>query len=152
MEDKFVIKLRELILPLMDNIYVYFFVSIILYFLGGLDKSLIILFCLNIVDLILALMSNDRDKKTVFFHKIKIYIVIMLGVLLDKLLGIDSNTITRARTYLILCYSYNEIASIINTLGLDVTFYIPKGFKSYTKKLEKKKDEVEENNFKGDIL
>lgn len=152
MEERFIIKLKELIIPLMDNIYVYFFVSIVLYFLGGLDKSLIILFCLNVVDLILALMNNDRDKKTVFFHKLKIYLVIMLGVLLDKLLGIDNNTITRARTYIILCYSYNEVASIINTLCLDVNFYIPKGLKSYTEKLEKKKEEAEENNFKGDVL
>lgn len=149
MEEKFVIKLKELILPLMDNIYVYFFVSIILYFLGGLDKSLIILFCLNVVDLILALMSNDRDKKTVFLHKFKIYLVIMLGVLLDKLLGIDNNTITRARTYIILCYSYNEVASIINTLCLDVNFYIPKGLKNYNEGIENKKEEAE-SKFKGD--
>ncbi len=151
MEERFIIKLKELIIPLMDNIYVYFFVSIVLYFLGGLDKSLIILFCLNVVDLILALMNNDRDKKTVFFHKFKIYLVIMLGVLLDKLLGIDHNTITRARTYIILCYSYNEVASIINTLCLDVNFYIPKGLKNYTEKIEKKKEEAD-SNFKGDVL
>lgn len=140
MEEKFMNKIHEIATNLMDNVYIYFVVSVLLYFLGGVDETLIVLFCLNIIDIALGLLSNTKDKKQLFLHKIKIYIVIMLGVMMDKVLGIEGNTITRARTYIILAYSYNEIASIVNTLCMDESFFLPKGFRTYMKKIEKRGD------------
>ncbi len=144
MDEKFMSGINEIVKPLLDNVYIYFFFSILLYFLGGIDESLVVLFSLNIIDIIICLLSKTRSNKNLFTHKIKIYLVIMLGVMLDKVLGIDNNTITRARTYIILAYSYNEIASIVNTLCLDETFYLPKGVRSYVEKLKKKENEYDE--------
>lgn len=84
---------------------------------------------------------KKRSNKNLFINKVKIYIVIILGVTLDRLMGIDLNTVTRVRTYIILGYSYNEIVSILNTLCLDESFYLPKGIRSYIDKIHKKEME-----------
>ncbi|MGL6185547.1 MAG: phage holin family protein [Clostridium chrysemydis] len=122
----------------MDNPYVYFSLSIIVYLLGGIDETLIVLFCLNIIDLILGLLSSNRDKKKLLSHKIKMYLVIILGVMLDKVLGTENNQITKARTYIILAYSYNEVVNIVNSLCSDEDFFVPAGLRKYVKKLKDK--------------
>lgn len=131
-------KLKEIFLPLMDNIYVYIFVSFLLYFLGGFDESIIVLFCLNIIDILLNISSNPCCTKGIIISKLKIYLVISVGVMLDRLLGIENNPTTKARTYIILAYSYNEIANIINLLCSDEKFFVPKGIRHYMSRLNKK--------------
>lgn len=138
MEEKFVNKLNEIISQTMDNPYVYFSVSIFIYLLGGIDETLIVLFCLNIIDLTLGLLSSKVDKKKLLSHKFKMYLIIILGAMLDKILGTEHNQVTKARTYIILAYSYNEIVSIVNSLCSDEEFFIPKGMKRYVEKLKDK--------------
>lgn len=138
MEERFVSKLNETISQITGNPYIYFALSLLVYLLGGIDETIIVLFCLNIIDLVLGLLSTNRDKKKLFSHKLKIYLVIILGVLLDKVLGTENNQITKARTYIILAYSYNEIVSIINSLCSDEDFFVPTGIRKYVNKIKEK--------------
>lgn len=141
MNENIINSLKDIVQPFLDNVYLYFLFSVLLYSLGGVDDSLIGLFGLNIIDIVVCLISKKRSNKNLFINKVKIYIVIILGVTLDRLMGIDLNTVTRVRTYIILGYSYNEIVSILNTLCLDESFYLPKGIRSYIDKIHKKEME-----------
>lgn len=138
MNETVIWKIKEIVQPILDNVYIYVLFSLLIYFLGGLDDTLIGLIGLNILDIAVCLLSKERPNERLFINKIKIYILIIVGVTIDKLTGLDSNSTMRIRTYIILGFSYNEGVNIINTLCLDESFYIPKGIKKYIDKLYKK--------------
>lgn len=138
MEKMFVNKLSTLVSTLMDNPYVFILISIATYLLGGVDETLIVLFSLNVIDFTLSLLSSEKNVKKVFSYKIKMYLVIILGVMLDKILGTEHNQVTKARTYIILAYSYNEIVNIVNCLCSDEGFFVPPGLRRYVEKIKHK--------------
>lgn len=141
MDGKFLNKLAELAPMIMENPYAYLAFSMLMYCLGGFDEILKALFCLSFLDIVVCLISSNKNNKGLFKRKLKIYIIIIVGVMLDRLLGLEHSPVTRARTCLILGYAYNEISSIVNTLHMDGDFYLPSAFKGYINKLKEKEKE-----------
>lgn len=135
MPEKFVGKLNEIIAPLMENPYIYISFFMIVYFLGGVDETLITLVFLNLTDFVLGLFSNKRKREHVLTTKLKMYLVIALGVAVDRLLGLSD---IKLRAYIILLYSYNELESILDFLKEDENLLIPKKLKNALKKLRNK--------------
>ncbi|MGL6099967.1 MAG: phage holin family protein [Fusobacteriaceae bacterium] len=138
MNDTLMNKVDVLFQALSKNPYIYLLAISLLHLLGGLDELLKALLCLNTIDIILCLMSKDRPNKGVMIGKIKLLIVVILGTLLDKMLGLENHPRLSARNGLIYGYGYNECVSIINTLCLDPTFYVPSILKSNIEKLKTK--------------
>lgn len=139
---EFMTRLEELFSPLRNNIWVYLITAILSWLLGGFDKALLSLFLLNVIDLVVYLLSKG-GRKGVLASKVKIYLVLVLGVIMDRVFGFDSNESVRLRNYLIFAYSYNEVVGVLRTLATDDSFYIPNRLKKYIKSLEEKIDDVE---------
>ncbi|MGL5049886.1 MAG: phage holin family protein [Fusobacteriaceae bacterium] len=111
-----------------------------MYLLGGIDELLKALLCLNAIDVIICWMSNERSNEGLLKSKLKLLIVVVMGTLLDKMLGLDTHPRLSARNGMIYGYGYNECVSIINTLCLDPTFYIPSVLRKNIEKLRSKGD------------
>lgn len=139
---EFMARLEELLTPVANNIWVYFITAILSWLLGGFDKALLSLFVLNIIDLLVYLLSKD-GRKGVVVSKVKIYLVLILGVVIDRVFGFDSNESVRLRNYLVFAYSYNEVVSVLRMLAMDDSFYIPNRLRKYIKNLEEKIDDKE---------
>ncbi|MGL6024129.1 MAG: phage holin family protein [Cetobacterium sp.] len=114
--------------------------------LGGFDELLKALLCLSVIDVLLCYLSKERPNEGVVVSKIKLLVVIVLGTILDKMLGLDNHPRLSARNGLIYGYGYNECVSIINTLCLDPTFYIPSVLRSNIEKLKAKGDDAHEQD------
>lgn len=117
---------------LKDNVFVYLLLSLITYFLGGLDESLLTLFFFNILDILLSFSSK---KKARLSSKFRIYVVIMLGVMIDRMLKLE----TEIRYYLLIYYSYNEIINILNKVCEDKSIKIPEKLQKLINLLGSKK-------------
>lgn len=118
---------------LKDNVFVYLLLSLITYFLGGLDESLLTLFFFNILDILLSFSSK---KKARLSSKFRIYVVIMLGVMIDRMLKLE----TEIRYYLLIYYSYNEIINILNKVCEDKSIKIPEKLQKLINLLGSKKE------------
>lgn len=116
------------------------FMAFFFHIMGGKDDILETLIFLNIIDICVLLLSNQNHKLRKIKNKLKIYIVIALGVAIDKFFHLDGNPVTRFRTYLIISYAYNEVLLILNELSSDKNFFIPIAFKTYLSKLKHKHD------------
>ncbi|MGL5960698.1 MAG: phage holin family protein [Cetobacterium sp.] len=114
--------------------------------LGGLDELLKALLCLSTMDVIVCYLSKERSNGGVIIGKFKLLVVIAIGTLLDKILGLDNHPRLSARNGLIYGYCYNECVSIINTLCLDPTFCVPNILRSSIEKLKTKGDDKHEQN------
>lgn len=68
------------------------------------------------------------------------YLFIAVGVIIDKLLKIDDNPVTRARTCLVLGFAYNEVVSITSVLKQS-GLHIPKGLNKFLDNLKHKGDD-----------
>lgn len=128
MEDKLLILMSFF----KENIYLYMVFSLFIYFLGGLDETLVTLFFFNFINLMLNLVSKEKSKIS---SKVRMYIVIMLGVSLDRILNLDNNYL---RNYMLFYYSYNELIEIIHKLNEDKSLKIPNKLKQFLKILENK--------------
>ncbi|MGL6167457.1 MAG: phage holin family protein [Fusobacteriaceae bacterium] len=146
MNETLIYKFNGLSYTFSNNPYIYLLSASTVYLLGGMDELLKALLCLNVIDIILCYMSNERGNDGLLKSKVKLLIVIIMGTLLDKMLGLDNHPRLSARNGLIYGYGYNECVSIINTLCLDPTFYIPTILRSNIEKLRSKGDDVNEQS------
>ncbi|MGL5962620.1 MAG: phage holin family protein [Cetobacterium sp.] len=135
-------RLEEFLAPFVNNVWVYAISMIASWLLGGLDKALLSLFVLNAIDLVVYFLSKG-NRKGVLVSKFKIYLVLILGVIVDRVFGFDSNENIRLRNYLVFAYSYNEVVNVLQMLALDDNFYIPHRMRKYIKDLEIKVDDKE---------
>lgn len=116
---------------LQDNLVLYLVLSLLYYLLGGVDEALVTLFVVHFIYILLMLVVR---KTMDLLHIIKIYIVIMLGNIIDIALNFDT---TSLRNYLILYYTYNNIIDMINILAEDERLSVPKNLKDVLKKIKK---------------
>lgn len=140
MNESILDKLNGIIQPLLDNPYFYFFISVLIYCLGGVDELLKALLCLTTVDVIVCFLSKERSNEGIFKQKLKIFLMIVMGTMVDKMLGLEGHPTLSARSGLLYGYGYNEGVSIINTLCMDSAFYIPKSIRKHISKLKEKGD------------
>lgn len=122
-------KLTEILSPLSQNTYIFIMSSLLVYLLGGFDDTLLTLLFLNIIDFLLNFCSIHKTK---IMSKIRIYIYIMLAVIIDRTLNFD----IQLRQYLIICFQYNEISSILTKLSEDTSIKIPNKLKNILKTID----------------
>lgn len=140
MNQEFVGRFKEVFEPFMENHLVYFSLSILLYFIGGIDKEILVLFYLNLLNIFFGFYSKENSKIEVLLSKLKIYVVIMLGVIIDDILGISNDSMTSIRNYIIIVYTYQEMLCILNYLNKDKTFFIPSGLKNTVNSLSQEQE------------
>ena len=124
--------------PMLSNPYVYFILLIFITLLGGMDELLNALLCLMFIDIVVCLIAKERPNEGLFKTKFKILIMVIIGSLMDKFLGLEGVSLLSARVCIIYGYGYNQITSIINTLALDPNFYIPPKLRGVVEKLREK--------------
>lgn len=122
---------------LMGNPCVYLCVVLITYMLNGVDEVLVTLFLLGVINTIFVFIGCWRKGYKSLTHaiskRLKMYVVICFGVIVDRVLGINSmGQIVSLRNYLILFYSHHEILELYNFL-IKYEFYMPKSLKKYLK-------------------
>ena len=140
MNENILDRLNGIIQPILDNPYIYISISVLIYCLGGIDELLKALLCLTTVDIIVCFLSKERSNEGIFKHKLKIFLMIVMSTMVDKMLGLEGHPTLSARSGLLYGYGYNECVSIINTLCVDSAFYIPKGVMKHIGKLKEKGD------------
>ena len=114
-----------------DHIILYFTLSVLWYLLGGIDDPLMTLIVLHLIKVISCFIcKKDLEVNSV----VKIYVVIVLGNILDNVFKLDS---TSLRMYLIIYYTYNTMVDILNTLSEDKRFPIPNQLKKVLEKMKK---------------
>lgn len=129
-------ELLKTILQYMDNlmqdhIILYFTLSVLWYLLGGIDDPLMTLIVLHLIKVISCFIcKKDLEVNSI----VKIYVVIVLGNILDNVFKLDS---TSLRMYLIIYYTYNTMVDILNTLSEDKRFPIPNQLKKVLEKMKK---------------
>lgn len=114
-----------------ENIIIYFILSVLYYLLGGVDDSLMTLIVLHFVKMVSSIVCKKNLEVN---NIIKIYLVVVLGNILDNIFKLDS---TSLRTYLIIYYTYNTMVDILNTLSEDKRFPIPNQIKKVLEKIKK---------------
>lgn len=122
---------------LMGNSYIYLFIVFVAYIFNGLDEVLLTLFLLGIINMIFVFIGCWGKGYNGLAHavskRLKMYVVICFGVIVDRVLGINSmGQIVSLRNYLILFYSHHEILELYNFL-IKYEFYMPKSLKKYLK-------------------
>lgn len=134
--QRFVTAHSQFIANLMGNPFVYVVAIFITYIFNGIDEVLTTLFILNIVNIVFTLIDCWRkDFKRIpksISSRVKMYVVICFGVIVDRVLGIQVDHIVSLRNYLILFYSHHEILETYNFL-IKYEFYMPKSIKKYLK-------------------
>lgn len=129
-------ELLKTILQYMDNlmqdhIILYFTLSVLWYLLGGIDDPLMTLIVLHLIKVISCFIcKKDLEVNSI----VKVYVVIVLGNILDNVFKLDS---TSLRMYLIIYYTYNTMVDILNTLSEDKRFPIPNQLKKVLEKMKK---------------
>lgn len=114
-----------------DHIILYFTLSVLWYLLGGVDDPLMTLIVLHLIKVISCFIcKKDLEVNSI----VKIYVVIVLGNILDNVFKLDS---TSLRMYLIIYYTYNTMVDILNTLSEDKRFPIPNQLKKVLEKMKK---------------
>lgn len=114
-----------------DHIILYFTLSVLWYLLGGIDDPLMTLIVLHLIKVISCFIcKKDLEVNSI----VKIYVVIVLGNILDNIFKLDS---TSLRMYLIIYYTYNTMVDILNTLSEDKRFPIPNQLKKVLEKMKK---------------
>lgn len=114
-----------------DHIILYFTLSVLWYLLGGIDDPLMTLIVLHLIKVISCFIcKKDLEVNSI----VKIYVVIVLGNILDNVFKLDS---TSLRMYLIIYYTYNTMVDILNTLSEDKRFPIPNQLKKVLEKMKK---------------
>ena len=114
-----------------DHIILYFTLSVLWYLLGGIDDPLMTLIVLHLIKVISCFIcKKDLEVNSV----VKVYVVIVLGNILDNVFKLDS---TSLRMYLIIYYTYNTMVDILNTLSEDKRFPIPNQLKKVLEKMKK---------------
>ena len=114
-----------------DHIILYFTLSVLWYLLGGIDDPLMTLIILHLIKVISCFIcKKDLEVNSV----VKVYVVIVLGNILDNVFKLDS---TSLRMYLIIYYTYNTMVDILNTLSEDKRFPIPNQLKKVLEKMKK---------------
>lgn len=122
---------------LMGNPCIYLCVVLIAYMFNGVDEVLVTLFLLGVINIIFVFIGCWRKGYKSLTHaiskRLKMYVVICFGVIVDRVLGINSmGQIVSLRNYLILFYSHHEILELYNFL-IKYEFYMPKSLKKYLK-------------------
>lgn len=112
--EGFVLKINSLI---ESNVYLYFAMAILCYSIGGIDEKLGILAIFNFISLMLAITQSIStfDKSYILKHigkSIHLIIMLVIGVLVDKILELDSTKVLSLRNYLILYFSHRELSNI----------------------------------------
>lgn len=135
--QRFVTAHFQFITNLMGNPVIYVIVMFFMYMFNGIDEVLITLFILNIINITFTLIGCWRKDLKCFSHavscRLKMYFVICFGVIVDRVLGIQSTGhIVSLRNYLILFYSHHEILEVYKFL-IKYEFYMPKSLKKYLK-------------------
>ena len=114
-----------------DHIILYFTLSVLCYLLGGIDDPLMTLIVLHLIKVISCFIcKKDLEVNSI----VKVYVVIVLGNILDNVFKLDS---TSLRMYLIIYYTYNTMVDILNTLSEDKRFPIPNQLKKVLEKMKK---------------
>ena len=114
-----------------DHIILYFTLSVLWYLLGGIDDPLMTLIVLHLIKVISCFIcKKDLEVNSI----VKVYVVIVLGNILDNVFKLDS---TSLRMYLIIYYTYNTMVDILNTLSEDKRFPIPNQLKKVLEKMKK---------------
>lgn len=114
-----------------DHIILYFTLSVLWYLLGGIDDPLMTLIVLHLIKVISCFIcKKDLEVNSM----VKVYVVIVLGNILDNVFKLDS---TSLRMYLIIYYTYNTMVDILNTLSEDKRFPIPNQLKKVLEKMKK---------------
>lgn len=114
-----------------DHIILYFTLSVLWYLLGGVDDPLMTLIVLHLIKVISCFIcKKDLEVNSI----VKVYVVIVLGNILDNVFKLDS---TSLRMYLIIYYTYNTMVDILNTLSEDKRFPIPNQLKKVLEKMKK---------------
>ena len=140
MKESLLDRLNDITQSLLDSPYLYAIISVLIYCLGGVDELLKALLCLTTVDVIVCFLSKERSNEGIFKQKLRIFLMIVMGTMVDKMLGLEGHPALSARSGLLYGYGYNEVVSIINTLCMDSAFYIPKNIQKHISKLKEKGD------------
>ena len=134
-------KIHEILHSTLNNPSVYFLFLALSFFVGGMDELFKTLLGLLFVDGFICVLSKERSNIGLLKTALKIIIMVALGTMVDRLLGLDQSTIMSARVCMLYGYSYNLVCSIYNTVILDETFYIPPKLRGVLEKLREKVEE-----------
>lgn len=120
-----------------NYLVIFFIISGLEYFLGGFDETIITLMFLNLVDLLLGAFS-EKKRKGIVYSKLKMYLMVAVGVMIDKSIGM---TDIKLRAYIILLYSYHELESILKFLKEDKNLPVPKKLRAILRNIKNKDKE-----------